>query len=389
MGSGRPSGSRAVVRSPRRAGNSRPVPRERRRSPQELLRRRLTAQLLAGAVPRGTSAPGAVTERLLAIQAQDPRGARLAIRARSRGATAVDVDRALDAGELLITWLCRGTLHLVRTEDYPLLQALTTPPLVTSSDRRLAQEGVGPRQARRGIALIARSLRDDGPLPGGELRSRLRCAGIPVAGQAMPHLLFRAAIDGLIVRGPMDGGSEQRYALVADRMPAAPGEVARVLDDRPRALRELARRFLAGHGPACDRDLARWAGLPLRDARAGLAALGDRLQMRHDGLVSLIGAPRAAGLASPRLLGAFEPLLMGWCSRTGVLGEHDARIVTGGIFRAFALAPGPEHPAGEPVAIWRIGRSAVQLDALRPLGDALDEALARDGEAVMRFLGRG
>ena len=113
-------------------------------SDQRLLRRRLTSQLLVGRSPRGAAAPGAVTERLLAIQAQDPRGARLAIRARSAQPTAADVDRALDAAELLVTWLCRGTLHLVRAEDYPLLQALTTPPLRAASDRRLEQEGRWP-----------------------------------------------------------------------------------------------------------------------------------------------------------------------------------------------------------------------------------------------------
>ena len=353
-----------------------------------LLRRRLTSQLLAGSPVRGSGAPAVVTERLLAIQAQDPRGARLAIRARSAGATAADVDRALDAAELLITWLCRGTLHLVRAEDYPLLQALTAPQMITGSDRRLNQEGVGARQARRGVHLIERSLRDDGPLGGGELRARVSAAGIPVAGQAMTHLLFRAALEGRIVRGPMAGGSEQRYALVADWLPRAAGEVARIAADRDRSLRELALRFLAGHAPACDRDLARWAGLPLRDARAGLDALGDRLRVWDGGLVSLAGAPRVAESPPPRLLGAFEPVLMGWRSRTLVLGDHDARIVTGGIFRAFAFAPGPNAPAGEPVAIWRIGRTGVELEPLRALEDSLREALARDGEQVMRFLGR-
>src|ERR687885_3050523 len=94
---------------------------------------RLTAQLLAGRPARD---PLAVVERLLAVQAQDPRGARLAIRARSRGLTAADVDRALtDERSLLITWLNRGTLHLVRSEDYPWLQTLTTPPLAAQSRR--------------------------------------------------------------------------------------------------------------------------------------------------------------------------------------------------------------------------------------------------------------
>src|SRR3954452_7278564 len=87
-------------------------------------------------------------KRLLAIQRQDPRGARLAIRARSRGVIAGDVDGALDERELLIAWLNRGTLHLVRSEDYAWLHALTTPQLRTASSRRLQQEGVTDPERR-------------------------------------------------------------------------------------------------------------------------------------------------------------------------------------------------------------------------------------------------
>src|SRR5437868_14574220 len=115
---------------------------------------RLSAQLLAGPPARD---PVAVAERLLAVQGQDPRGARLAIRARTTGLTAADVDRALtDERSLLITWLNRGTLHLVRSEDYPWLHALTTPQLATGNARRLAQEGVTQQAAERGLHVIAR-----------------------------------------------------------------------------------------------------------------------------------------------------------------------------------------------------------------------------------------
>ena len=105
---------------------------------------RLTAQGLATRPGRD---PVAVAERLLAIQGQDARGARLAVRARSEGLVASDVDQALDERRLIITWVNRGTLHLIRAEDYPLLQALTTPPLWTSCRTRLRQTGVG--DARR------------------------------------------------------------------------------------------------------------------------------------------------------------------------------------------------------------------------------------------------
>src|SRR5207237_4824245 len=119
---------------------------------------RLTAQLLAGPPARD---PVAVAERLLAIQAQDGRGARLAVRARTTGLSVADVDRALtERRSLLVTWLNRGTLHLVRSEDYPWLHALTTPRLLAGNARRLEQEGVTPADAERGVRTIERSLAD-------------------------------------------------------------------------------------------------------------------------------------------------------------------------------------------------------------------------------------
>jgi hypothetical protein len=132
-----------------------------------------------------------VAERLLAVQGQDPRGARLAVRARTTGLSAADVDRALtEDRSLLITWLNRGTLHLVRSEDYPWLHALTTPPLLTSSSRRLRQEGVSADAAERGVETIERSLGEEGPLTRAQLRERLDSAGVRTEGQALVHLLF-------------------------------------------------------------------------------------------------------------------------------------------------------------------------------------------------------
>ena len=139
---------------------------------------RLTAQALSGPPLKR---PVDVAERLLAVQGQDPRGARLAVRARTTGLTAADVDRELsEERSLLITWLNRGTLHLVRSEDYPLLQALTTPPLLTANTRRLRQEGVSEKAAERGVETIERALADEGPLSGAQLKERLEAAKVPV-----------------------------------------------------------------------------------------------------------------------------------------------------------------------------------------------------------------
>ncbi len=339
---------------------------------------RLTAQLLAGPPARD---PLAVAERLLAIQGQDPRGARLAVRARSTGLSAADVDRALTQDRsLLITWVNRGTLHLLRSEDYRWLHALTTPPLFTGSARRLAQEGVEPAAVERGVAVIERSLADDGPLTRPQLRERLDAAGVPTARQALVHLLMAASLRGFAVRGPMVAG-DHAYVLVRDWLPKPGRAEQRLLDDRPRALAELARRYLAGHGPASDRDLAKWAGLPLRDARAGLAAIAQSLCERDGGLVDLAErvAP-AAALSPPRLLGPFDPLLLGWASREPLLGSHTHVVTMNGIFRPIALV------GGRAVGTWGMPGGVVQLEPFGRLARKHRAALEADADDVVRYL---
>lgn len=342
---------------------------------------RLAAQLLSGR-PAGSTPE--VAERLLAIQAQDQRGARLAVRARSRGLTVADVDAALTKDRsVVVTWLNRGTLHLVRAEDYWWLHPLTTPPLVTGNARRLAQEGVPPGDAERGVAVIERSLTAEGPLTRAQLADRIAAAGVRTQGQAIVHLLALASLRGVAVRGPMVG-RQHAFALVRDWLGAPPTPF-----DRDRALAELAARYLAGHGPATDRDLAQWAGLPLGDARRGLAAISARLADAGDGLVTLA---RRAGrtdqpghadpaLPPPRLLGAYDPVLLGWSSREPILGSHAGLVTVGGLFRPFALV------GGRAVATWSMPGGKVELAPFAPLPVPDAAALAADAAEAERFLG--
>ncbi|HEX6936123.1 MAG TPA: crosslink repair DNA glycosylase YcaQ family protein, partial [Actinomycetes bacterium] len=174
---------------------------------------RLAAQQLSGPPAR---TPEEVTRRLLAVQAQDPRGARLSIRSRSTGLAAADVDEALTTRRsMVVTWLNRGTLQLVAAEDYWWLHPLTTPQLATGNARRLGQEGVTPAQADRGVAVVTDAVTSEGPLTRAELRARLDAAGVPTRGQALVHVLMAASLRGRVVRGPMRG-SEHAYAAVPD-----------------------------------------------------------------------------------------------------------------------------------------------------------------------------
>jgi hypothetical protein len=342
----------------------------RRSARGSVLAARLAAQRLSG--DHGSDVVEA-TRHLLAVQAQDPRGARLALRARTTGGHASTVDHALThERSLVITSVNRGTLHLIASEDEPLLHALTTPQLRTASERRLGQEGVSAAVAARGISAIVKALGDDGPLTRTQIRAVLERERVPTAGQAMAHVLFRAAVDGLIVRGPMIAG-EHAFALAAEWL----GERPQI--DRDRALAELARRYLAAHGPADERDLAKWAGLPLRDARAGLTAIATALSERPDGLVDL-RRDELPPLPPPRLLGPFDPLLLGWLSRELVVDSAREVVTVNGIVKAIALVDG--RAAGT----WAMPGGHVELRLWGEHGRRTAVALAREADAVEAYL---
>ncbi len=334
---------------------------------------RLVSQRLAG--PRAGSAEQ-VVGHLLGIQAQDERGFRLAVRSRTEGLLAADVDRGLtERRALVVTWLQRGTLHLVRSEDYWWLHPLTAPRAVAGNNRSLDQLGVDRRLVERGVDVMLSSIAGGGPQTRHQLRDRLDRAGVPTAGQALIHLVATASLRGLVVRGPMVDG-EQAYVSVADWLGPPPPPV-----DRPDALARLARRYLVGHGPASDRDLAKWAGITLGDARLGLRALDDEVVRVPSGWALATTTPATGPFPPPRLLGAFDPLLHGWVSREPFVGGDVGVVTSNGIFRPVALA----H--GRVVATWTLPGGTVTIKPLEPLAGAVRAGLEADAAEVLAYLG--
>ena len=354
----------------------------------ELRARRAAAQRLDRP---GGAGPADLVRALLAVQAQDARAARIALRARHAGLDAAVVDAAVsDDRSLVVAWLMRGTLHLVAREDHAWLLGLAAPRQEAGSARRLAQEGVPPRDAERALAVVERALAGDGPLTRAELGARIAEAGVRSEGQALPHLLALAARRGIAVHGPVAAG-EQRFALARDWLGAVPA-VPLAGAARDTALAELARRYLAAHGPATAADLATWAGLPLRDARAGLAAIASQVVVAGGGeLVDLAarrdgGDPPAAAL-EPRLLPAFDPYLLGWKDRRfAVPAAHAKRVYPGGgMLRAVATADG--RAVGTWSARRRDGRLAVAVEPFGRIPAAVRAALAAEAADVARFEG--
>jgi hypothetical protein len=320
-----------------------------------------------------------VAERLLAIQAQDPRAARLAFRARSPDLDAAGVDGALATGALVVSWLCRGTLHMVRSEDYPWLLGLTAPIAERSGARRLAQLGIAPGDAERALRIVADALAG-GPMTRAELAEPLAAAGIETAGQAMPHLLALAARRGLVVRGPLRD-RDWAFALTSDWLGIEP-PAPLAGGAREPALAELARRYLAGHGPASAADLASWSGLGLRDARAGIRSIAGELAGADSDrdLLDLVGRDPAPERIAPRLLGPFDPFLLGWRDRAHVVDDAYVRRVHpgGGMIRAVATID------GRAVGTWTQGPAGVEIEPFEgSVGGEFDDEISD----VARFRG--
>jgi hypothetical protein len=296
---------------------------------------------------------------VVAVQAQDRTAAFLAIRARTEGASAEALERALASGAIVRTWAMRGTLHLLAAEDVPLALAVFGPVHIARGARRLEQLGLPPPEADRSTAEAAAILAAEGPLTRHELAARLRDRGVPVdaEGQAPIHVVRRAALAGVLC----EVGVEGRYRALELGGPP----------DRAGALAELGRRYAGAHAPCGAEDFAAWSGLPAGDVRA---AWGGEARTE--------GEPEEGGV---RLLGAFDEWLLGWASRSSILApQHAARVAPGGgIIRPVAIAD------GRAFATWRLDRRRrrVEVEPFGRVTRAMREGVEAEVASIGAFVG--
>jgi hypothetical protein len=220
-----------------------------------LATQRLLADRLAG--------PAEVVALLAAVQSQEFAHALWSLRLRSAAGSEAEVRAAFDRGEFLRTHVLRPTWHLAAAEDIGWLLAVTAPRVQRLNGTMYRQQGLDQAALDRAAATITDALAGGAELTRAELGGLLGTSGVRLAYQVM-----NAELEGLVVSGAMRG-AQHTYALLAERVPA----------DRRRSgdLAELAYRFYAGHGPASEPDLARWATLTRRQAAEAIEAAAGRL----------------------------------------------------------------------------------------------------------------
>jgi hypothetical protein len=323
---------------------------------------RLVAQRVAG--PRFADAAAAV-RGLLAVQGQDLPGALTSVALRTADRTRAGVEAALDAGAVVRSWPMRGTLHLTPAEDLPWMLDLLGPRVLAGAARRREVVGLTLDDLERARGLAVAALTGGRRLGRTDLLAVLADGGADVSGQRGYHTLWYLAQTGTLVLGPV-AGTDQAFVLLDEWVPAR-----RRLEGEE-ALAELALRFFTGHGPAGVADLVRWAGTTVRDARAGLAAVRDRLAaVDVEGTEMLMDPDTPDRLAACRaeagglhLLPGFDEVVLGYADRTcTVPAEHADRIVPGGngVFRSTVVV------GGCAVGTWRwTGRGARRTVAAEP-----------------------
>ncbi|MEP7294261.1 MAG: crosslink repair DNA glycosylase YcaQ family protein, partial [Chloroflexota bacterium] len=131
-------------------------------SAEEARALRLRAQGLQPQYPREklVEAVGAV----VGIQAQLASAMQLALRARINGLTLKDVNEAVGESRSLVrSWLMRGTLHLIPSDDLYWINALLSPTLIVKGKGRRAQLGLDDETAAKGLKAIREILSDGEP----------------------------------------------------------------------------------------------------------------------------------------------------------------------------------------------------------------------------------
>jgi len=309
---------------------------------------------------------------------------------RSADLLAADVEYArVQERTIIRTWGQRGTLHLLATEDLGWLLPLFGPVFIAGDRRRREELGLDEDTCARAISVIRDVLASQGALTRAELVEQLAARGIRLTGQARPHLLYRAALEGIICLGP-ERGAEPTYVLLNDWV-----EPGRATLSPEAALAELVLRYLQAYGPATPEDLAAWSGMPISRIRPAWPRIADQLLE-----VEVAGSPAwmlktyAAWLDEPptpapivRLLPGFDIYLLGYQNRDlAVPSQHAKRINAGG---------GMIHPVllvdGRAVGTWKSKRQKNRLEVVVEPFDQLairvQQGLQAEITDFARFLG--
>lgn len=323
-----------------------------------------------------------VVRELGALQAQEYASGAWSLGVRS-GLTLEQVEQAVHAREVVRTWPMRGTLHWVPAEDARWMCELFAAPRSTTLATRFAQLGLTETDVELAGRLFEEHLRE--PMSRPDVAALLVKHGIDPTGQRSYHLIAHHCMTGMVCQGPLLG-RQPSFVLVDTWVPHSRKP------SREEGLATVAERYVRGHGPVTEKDLAGWLLKPLSLTREALALVEHRLVRETvDGQVWLTHVEARPVPDAPdrvHLLPQWDELLLGYKSRDVTLpSEHAARVVPGRnmVFRPTLVV------AGEVAGTWRrVQRSrhvAVEVQPFTELSVGRWREVERAADAYATFLG--
>ncbi len=338
-------------------------------SPRATVLERLARQHLGGA---RFADPAAAVGWFGAVQSQDFAGSAWGVAQRCAALDEAGFRAAFDAGALVRTHVLRPTWHLVAPADLRWMQALTARRVHALNAPYYKQSGLDPATLTRSAELITTALAGGHQLTRAEVGSTLAAGGVQAAGQRLGLIMMWCELEAVVCSGAMRG-RQHTYALVDERIPPAAGV------EPDEALGELARRYLASHGPAGAGDLAWWSGLTKAEAVRGIDIAGE------------LPRPPVASRPGPavHLLPNFDEYVVAYQDRSALFSSDAmARELAG----MNILAAAPVMHRGRVAGGWKraIEGSRVRLTvSLRvALSATAQRALETAARRYGRFLGK-
>jgi hypothetical protein len=344
---------------------------------RQLNRATLERQLL---LRREPVAVADAVARIVALQAQAPASPYLALWNRVADFDPADLDAAFAARTVVKATLMRITLHVVHAEDYPrfhnamqaMLRAarLTDARTIATATSTVEADEVAARVAE--FAAVPRT--DD------ELQDRLETLlGL------RDRLVWRAVrtfapLQHVPTGGPWSFGPPPASFVAA---PTVPGPAA-----QPESVQWLLLRYLQAFGPASARDCAQFTFLRQPAVRAGLKALGGRIEQRPgpDGTALFDlperPVPAADTEAPPRLLSMWDSVLLAYADRGRVVPAQFQPVV----FRRNGDVLPTLLVDGYVAGVWRPVEGGIEATAFRRLDRAAWAGLAAEAHGLRGLL---
>ncbi|MBF2397953.1 AlkZ family DNA glycosylase [Listeria marthii] len=275
-----------------------------------------------------------------AMQSQNYGQSLWAVGSRMTAPSELAVKEAIDNGEIIRTWLLRGTIHLFSAKDYHWMMDLIAPTIDKICKPYRAKLGLTEEVLEKATEVVAAFVAEQA-VTRKNLAAHLATIDLPSAGIPFAQLLVYLSSRKVICSGPDETFRNTKH------IPADTHHFT-----REGAIKELAKRYLQSHAPATLKDFCFWSGLNMTDAKIGLADMPKMGDYYITTLVENSEKPATIPLAG------FDEWIIGYRDRSVVLPEiwHDEIITKNGIFRPAIITD------GEVVEKWDKPKKRVELE---------------------------